>query len=427
MQQATETALSSDTPQSTPAISGAVGCERAGKTVTGLVTFFFDFRNPAHEQDKGTVYTLSVNVPGEAAPVLEKPLRFTELILTPWVALNSHRLPNGPTAITFSLKHPNGNTLWQGSISINIANTGWLAEQVKESVRRFHTPVVVDGGCATTHYDYDDSSVRPWFDRDNAFDHIEQRLRKREISADDAAKLEQFVLDGFIVLPDLLSKTQLDRINAELDDAIAKKVEGYEYGSSQRIHQLHLQYAGIRELWRNPTVLRLLDLIFEAPARPCQSLTYVFGSQQYAHQDTVFLTPFPAGYMCGVWYSLEDIRPDSGELEVFRGSHRLPRVYMHDVGLPKIAECGWPRFEATVPPLWKKMIDAGKFERIVYRPKAGTALIWHENLMHGGSTRIDQSLSRRSIVTHNFADGAIAYYDSTGHVGHMEPLENLKA
>jgi len=47
-------------------------------------------------------------------------------------------------------------------------------------------------------------------------------------------------------------------------------------------------------------------------------------------------------------------------------------------------------------------------------------LVWHENLLHGGSVRRDTSLSRRSIVSHYFADGAIAFYDSTGLPGHLE-------
>ena len=40
--------------------------------------------------------------------------------------------------------------------------------------------------------------------------------------------------------------------------------------------------------------------------------------------------------------------------------------------------------------------------------------------MHGGSVRDDQSLSRRSIVSHYFADGTIAFYDSSGAAGHLE-------
>jgi ectoine hydroxylase-related dioxygenase (phytanoyl-CoA dioxygenase family) len=124
--------------------------------------------------------------------------------------------------------------------------------------------------------------------------------------------------------------------------------------------------------------------------------------------------------MCGVWIALEDVQPDSGELEVYKGSHRLPRVYMHGSGCAKVTGDDWSEFGDTVAARWREMLAEDRFEKVTYRPKRGTILIWHENLMHGGSVRIDQSLSRRSIVSHYFADGAIAFYDSTGVAGHME-------
>jgi ectoine hydroxylase-related dioxygenase (phytanoyl-CoA dioxygenase family) len=49
-----------------------------------------------------------------------------------------------------------------------------------------------------------------------------------------------------------------------------------------------------------------------------------------------------------------------------------------------------------------------------YTPKAGSVLIWHENLAHGGSPRKNDELTRKSIVSHYFARGAAAYYDSQG-------------
>jgi hypothetical protein len=37
--------------------------------------------------------------------------------------------------------------------------------------------------------------------------------------------------------------------------------------------------------------------------------------------------------------------------------------------------------------------------------------------MHAGSVRTDLAKSRRSIVGHYFADGAVVYYDSSGLAG----------
>jgi len=212
----------------------------------------------------------------------------------------------------------------------------------------------------------------------------------------------------------LIDEPLVDAVNAEIDDAVSKKYQNYQPGSSQRIEHLHMHYPHVRQLWLDVRHRRYADLIFGGRARPCQTLTYVYGSQQDAHQDTVHLTPFPAGYMCGTWIALQDVQPDSGELVVFPGSHRERRIYMGDVRCAKV-NGDWSEFIDKVCSVW--MDISKKYEPFVYRPKKGTVLIWHENLLHAGSVRIDASLERRSIVIHSFADGALAFYDSTGLAG----------
>jgi hypothetical protein len=38
-------------------------------------------------------------------------------------------------------------------------------------------------------------------------------------------------------------------------------------------------------------------------------------------------------------------------------------------------------------------------------------LIWHANLLHGGSARRDMQLSRRAAVCHFFVKGTFVYHD----------------
>ena len=93
---------------------------------------------------------------------------------------------------------------------------------------------------------------------------------------------------------------------------------------------------------------------------------------------------------------------------------------MNGSGCEKVTNNDWSTFDHTVAARWREMLASNNFDKITYRPKRGTVLIWHENLMHAGGVRIDPSLSRRSIVSHYFADGSIAFYDSTGSAGYME-------
>ncbi len=262
-----------------------------------------------------------------------------------------------------------------------------------------------------------------WFDRPDADQHVNEMLKKREITEGEAGHLREFLKNGFIVCEGMIDDDLVDQVNADINDAIAKKYQGYQVpGSSQRIEHLHSNYEAVRKLWLDKRHRRLVDLLFGTHARPCQTLTYVFGSQQDAHQDTIHLTPFPAGYMCGTWIALQDVAPDSGELVVYPGSHREKRLRLAEFDCAKV-NGDWSEFIRTVCAEWANMLT--RYEPFIYRPKKGTVLIWHENLLHAGSVRKETSLERRSIVIHSFADGAVAYYDSTGLNGSAVKREAL--
>lgn len=338
-----------------------------------------------------------------------------------WFGVHSHLLENGAHTLVVSALR-NGELLCQAMADFHVLNEGQIAAKVRNSLQATGVPIVFNGPCDTSAYDYANQELVPWFDKPNALEIIEAWTAQQHITGDEAEALRHYVEAGYIVLPGCVDESLLMRVDAAIDDAVANKVQGYEIGSSQRIERLHEIYPAIRELWLYPAVMRMLRLVFQEQVLPCQTLTYVFGSQQDAHQDTIHLTPFPAGYMCGVWVALEDVRPDSGELEVYSGSHRLPRVYMQNSDCQKV-KGDWQEFGKKVVARWAEMRRG--HERVIYRPKRGDVLIWHENLMHAGSVRRNLSLSRRSMVSHCFADGALVFYDSTGLIGYTEPRERL--
>jgi hypothetical protein len=335
-----------------------------------------------------------------------------------WFGLHGHLLPNGPVRLRLQLRVAD-TVAARRELTVQVRNTGVLADWVRNGLQGRGTPLVLDGPCDSTLYDYADPSATAWFDRSPA--EVETHLAELKAAggADETeiAALRHFAENGYLTLPQAISEADIARLNAALDDAVARHVQGYEWGSSDRLRNLHQDYPAIRALWTHPKVLRMLELIFGVPAKPCQTLSYVFGSQQEHHQDTIHLTPFPAGRMCGVWTALEDVQEGSGELAVFPKSHRLPRVYMAGSGVAKVTDEDWRHFGQVIVPTWTRLIEDNRLGREIYRPKAGDVLIWHENLMHAGLPRTDMSKSRRSIVGHYFAEGAIAYYDSSGMPG----------
>lgn len=347
---------------------------------------------------------------------------------TAWrIGIHTHLLADGAHVVEFQLC---GNrsllrtpVLDRQSATFDLPKRDGLYLQVRDALRKSKTPLVFEGPCDATSYPYADKDLTAWFDRPDATSTVDGMLQAGTITPAEAGFLRDFIRDGFIVMENAIDDELVRAVNADIDDAVAKGYQGYEHGSSQRLEHLHFHYDAVRQLWMDARHRRIVDLIFGVPARPCQTLTYVFGSQQDDHTDLVHLTPFPAGMMCGTWIALQDVVPNSGELVVYKGSHRAPRVYLADAQCGKVKNGDWSEFGAKVVPIWADI--AAQYEKITYRPKKGTVLIWHENLMHGGSVRLDKSLERRSIVIHSFADGAVVYYDSTGMHGYAASIESL--
>lgn len=342
-----------------------------------------------------------------------------------YVNIHTHLIPNGPHVIVLHVEKE-GRNVGSAPFSVEVSNDGALAVAVEKSMRDSGTPLVFLGQCDSSAYDYGDVVLKPWHEREPAEveAHIGALQATGVVNDVEADALRSFSKNGFMVIEGLIPDASIDQANLDMDEAIDSKYQGYEYGQSTRLEQMHVTFPGIREIWLNKDVHRLLGAIFGTPSEPCQSLVYVFGSQQDAHQDTIHLTPFPAGYMCGVWVALEDVRDDSGELVVYPGSHRLPRVYLKDEECAKVGT-DWSEFGQKIVGRWSKMISEAGLQRSVYKAKRGSVLIWHENLMHAGSVRIDKSLSRRSMVSHCFAQGSVVYYDSTGLVGSSTSLSSI--
>lgn len=336
-----------------------------------------------------------------------------------WFGVHTHLLTDGKHCIQIDLTDNEGCLLANATLSAVVKNAGTLARKVRASLKKKDTPLFVSGHCDSTMYDYTDDTLAPWFDRPDAIEQLEKWKAQKRISETEFEQFKGFVVDGFIVLENLIDEDLIAQINAEVDAAVDAGYQGYQRGSSQRITLLHKISPPIKSLLFDRRYLRVLDTLFQTTAQPCQSLLYVHGSQQDAHQDTVHLTPFPAGYMCGIWIALEDIQNDSGELEVFKGSHRLPRQYMSMHQCAKVKD-DWAEFGSKFVTHWRSELEAHGFEKIIYRPRKGTVLIWHENLMHAGGVRKNLDLTRRSIVFHCFADGSVNYYDASGEVGMIE-------
>jgi ectoine hydroxylase-related dioxygenase (phytanoyl-CoA dioxygenase family) len=61
----------------------------------------------------------------------------------------------------------------------------------------------------------------------------------------------------------------------------------------------------------------------------------------------------------------------------------------------------------------EEIIAEKGLEKRIFEAKRGDVLIWHANLLHGGSPIAREGLTRRSMVCHYFVEGVICYHEMT--------------
>lgn len=163
----------------------------------------------------------------------------------------------------------------------------------------------------------------------------------------------------------------------------------------------------VKDIALAPAVLEMLVQLYGRSPIPFQTLNFMMPTAQNSHSDEIHFSSFPHGLMCGVWIALEDINPDAGPLMFYPGSHKLPFLSIHDLGLPP-RESSLLEYEDAIA----RTITHQGFgpKKTLGTIKKGEAIIWASNLIHGGSLPVDNTLTRLSQVTHYFFEGAEKYY-----------------
>jgi ectoine hydroxylase-related dioxygenase (phytanoyl-CoA dioxygenase family) len=125
--------------------------------------------------------------------------------------------------------------------------------------------------------------------------------------------------------------------------------------------------------------------------------------------------------MAGEAHDLETIdgQPFS-EADYYPGSHHLPYVFSKDVGIDiaGFEKAGFGLYQERYEPHIQKLIAENRLPPAHFHARKGDVLIWHANLLHGGSKRRDLHRTRRALVCHYFVKGAVTYHDLAAAVAH---------
>jgi hypothetical protein len=257
-----------------------------------------------------------------------------------------------------------------------------------------------------------------WLDQPDAHERIDERLARGRMSPDEAALLHTFVDSGYMAFSIDLDASFCDALEADVsrlwserpaDLAVSppngqgptsfRDYDGPVKAVGYRIPDLHSHSDRALDLYLDPTLFHMVELVYDEPAVAFQSLYFEYGSQQRLHRDPMFVATDPASHLLASWVALEDVTAESGPLTYVPGSHRLPWFEF----TPGSIVCGHmttaerqKEFDATT----QAAISERGLEVKAFTCRRGDAFIWHSGLLHGGSRIQDRTRTRKSFVTH---------------------------
>ena len=268
------------------------------------------------------------------------------------------------------------------------------------------------------HFPY--SGPYPWLDCDDAEARIAAKLANNEISAAEADICRYWASNGYIVIENLFDPATLDAVWKGYEAAIQAgriKLPPEPAGENDpwpgRYLNPHRKTSAFCRILKHGGLLHFLRLLLDREPKSLQSIASHKGSQQELHSDSIHMTTYPLGYLTAAWIAFEDIHPDCGPLVYYPGSHRLPYLFSKDVGISEydFKQNGYAPYHAKYEPRIRELVEQHGIAPRYFHARKGDVLIWHANLIHGGSARKDLALSRRSVVCHFFAKHAFVYHD----------------
>lgn len=216
----------------------------------------------------------------------------------------------------------------------------------------------------------------------------------------------QMHAQGFCILEieDLVSRTECQDLIDQLQTRMAVELEDWEAGraGAPRLQDGWRDLPAARSLALQPQVLDLLRHLYGREPFAFQTLNFPVGSEQTFHSDAVHFHAEPKGFMCGVWIPLADVEPDSGPLVYYPGSHRLPYLSAASLGLTPAQVAAEPHPQRFFEPGWHDDVARLGLEPQLFLPRRGQVLIWHANLLHGGSPVANRHARRWSQVVHYY-------------------------
>jgi len=223
-------------------------------------------------------------------------------------------------------------------------------------------------------------------------------------------ELQQMSFDwryrGFTVL-ELLTETEVDEINAELDRLRVERNEK-EPGKWQEFEPImypHRESALIEKLFAHPKIMEAAEFLMEGEVVGLQTWGYYkpkgeLGRDQ--HQNA-FYTGCGHNEIINTALALDNHDPENGAVWNYEGSHRLPVLPIEDNEERKATNTdNWrsERGKSCVMP------EGHDFRKVEGYLKKGQVALLHSHVVHGSEPNRDPNRMRRNFLGGYLKKGA---------------------
>jgi phytanoyl-CoA hydroxylase len=272
--------------------------------------------------------------------------------------------------------------------------------------------------------------------------------------------------NGYLILKSFFPRSEAEAVNALVDrrmadpssfgqatvDALQGEHTGKRFRAVEaprevfagpiKINDLFLDEPQVRDLALSKRLTKLLAGLLDGPPLVCNSLNFIWGSQQPDHVDSWFMPARVPPPEKRRWWQLkpaqpelpdfnqrlavssiclEDVAPEAGPLVYYPGSHKIPPFRFPNGGFAALSD-GTQQSTAYV----HEEIRKRGLRREEFLGEAGDVFLWHGQLVHGGSVIKEPSRTRKTLVTHYWcvkdvpADRAVqvhetGFYEKRGH------------
>jgi len=265
--------------------------------------------------------------------------------------------------------------------------------------------------------------------------HGNRESRSTLSSSESSAFSRSFEKDGYLILKSFFDETVCDGITQDAELYYSAKAVRSQKAS--RTMDFHQESPTAKAALNNPRLMEIIGAILGAEAVFLQSIYFNRGSEQTAHSDYIYMSTEPDFHLCGVWVACEDVKDSAGPLVYYPGSHKIPiqnvaEYYAEHIDRiretvrtnePELQSIYSERMQMSKESLltcyfydkWLNDINdslvRGNYVKEEFLPTKGDVIIWHANLVHGGSAIKDPLTTRKSLVGHYLTKAVVKYYD----------------